>query len=221
MVQLSPGARIVTSVRDSSATAALLCAAAYECDLRLVTAVLDAGVNPDEYAKSTTVSGYTALTAAAGFAPKACDIIDVLLQRGASINLPNHYGRTPLMSAVISGNAATCDRLLQHGAALDVQHKNGMTALDYARKAVTESRTDEDAATATRVLETLLSWQARCRLRRFARHVRVHHVLAQRWRDMLLCLFHEVHFRPDGLGAAACRENFEAVSRIQAEVEAQ
>ena len=149
------------------------------------------------------------------------------------------------MSAVIGGNSATCDFLcvtpapsfepctsslglpcarlidvtlfdrLRHGASIELQHKNGMTALDYASKAVTESRSAEDNATSTAVLRTLLRWRARRRLQQVARHVRVQW-MAQAWRQMLLHAFHEVHFRPGGLGADACRKNFEILAQRQA-----
>ena len=49
-------------------TAANLCTAAYRCDLPLLMTLLEAGADPNAYAKCSAVNGYTALTAACGFA---------------------------------------------------------------------------------------------------------------------------------------------------------
>ena len=206
------------SIRDSSSTAIDLCMAAYQMDTRLVTDLLDAGADPNALAKSSTVHGYTALTAACGFAANPSDIIDILLRRGACIDMPNHYGRTPLISAVINGNAATCDHLCERGAALELRHKNGMTAIDYARKAVTESRSTEDRTHSHVVLQTLLRRRACRRWSLVARHVLAHHIIASHWRALLLVIYDEVHFRPGGLGEIACSENFEATGRLLEEV---
>ncbi|EOD34891.1 hypothetical protein EMIHUDRAFT_228194 [Emiliania huxleyi CCMP1516] len=192
-------------------TAANLCTAAYRCDLPLLMTLLEAGADPNAYAKCSAVNGYTALTAACGFAKDSTVVramIDHLLNCGASIDHPNHYGRTPLMSAVINSNAATCDILLQRGALLDLRHKNGMTAVAYGLKAVNESRSDEERVSSRAVARTLLYWRARRRWQKCARYVRIHLLVAQRWRRMLLALFRDVHYRPGGLGEATCRARF-------------
>lgn len=163
-------------------------------------------------ASTGNTAGYTPLTAASGFCT-SLELIDVLLQHGADIDQINHYGRTPLMCAVINGSPEVTAHLLRRGAKHDIQHKNGMHAADYARKAIAESRTESERTEALAVDYALRVGRARQRLGMLARHVRIE-LIACCWKAQLLLLFDEVHYRPSGLGARACREHFEACVEV-------
>lgn len=64
--------------------------------------------------------------------------IDVLLENGADVNVQDESwlktGRTPLMYAVLRGDAALVQALLARGARKDLKNKDGDTALALAKK---------------------------------------------------------------------------------------
>ncbi len=64
--------------------------------------------------------------------------IHILLENGADVNAQDESwlktGRTPLMYAVMQGNAALVQTLLGKGARLDLKNKDGDTALSLAKK---------------------------------------------------------------------------------------
>ncbi|MBA4417418.1 MAG: hypothetical protein C0392_05870 [Syntrophus sp. (in: bacteria)] len=64
--------------------------------------------------------------------------IDVLLEKGAEVNVQDESwmktGRTPLMYAVLQGDAVLVQTLLSKGARLDLKNKDGDTALSLAKK---------------------------------------------------------------------------------------
>ena len=197
-----PGCKARQAVAD-------LCVASYEGDVDRVRALLDAGVEVDSVASAGNVRGYTALTAACGFSMDTAATA-LLLEAGATANLPNHYGRSPLMCAVINSNAAATALLLASGAALDQRHKNSMTALGYARLAVAESA--DDTRTAALATESvLLRWRARQRFDALARLTRVIGI-CRRFEAELLLLFADVKYRPEGRGALESRKEFEALA---------
>jgi len=185
---------------------AMLCVSAYEGDLAEARRFLSAGTPVDALAGDGHVRGYTALTATCGFS-ESTEMVDLLLEHGACIDKVNHYGRSPLMCAVINGSSKMSQHLSERGAALDLRHKNGMTALDYARKAVAESRGEHQRADATAVEATLLRQRARRRLRLLARHARIL-MLTRHCREALVLLFHHVHYRPGGAGAHAAHDDW-------------
>ena len=117
-----------------------LCVASYSDDEQTVAHLLRSGCPPDGMASFGNVHGYTALTASCGFS-RGIAVASLLVEHGASVNLTNSYGRTPLMCSVINSNAAAAELLLEWGACLEQRHKNQMTALDYATLAVAESAT--------------------------------------------------------------------------------
>lgn len=64
---------------------------------------------------------------------KHLNIVKLLFERGADINYQSDdRGYTPLMDAVQQGDAQLMDFLLLHGAKLDLQSKDGQTALVLA-----------------------------------------------------------------------------------------
>ncbi len=61
------------------------------------------------------------------------ELVDLLLDKGASVNAVSHdRGNSPLMEAALRGDSETVDKLLEAGADLDFQSKNGQTALMLA-----------------------------------------------------------------------------------------
>ena len=190
-----------------------LCVACYQGDMHEVHRLLGLGAAVDGTARSGHVRGYTPLTVACGFTSTA-EVAAVLLQGGASSNLANHYGRTPLMAAVINSNAAAAKLLLAHGAALEQRHKNGMTAIDYARLAVAESANTAGQDAALETAAVLVRWRARRRLRALARHARIA-AIARCFERHLLVALDEVLYRPGGRGAQRSRDSFEALAAAQ------
>ena len=81
----------------------------------------------------TDPSGSTALHYAV-LAPYV-EAVELLLQRGASINARNQTGSTPLLLATIKAHHALVVRLLQAGAAPDLADRDGHTPLMVASRA--------------------------------------------------------------------------------------
>jgi len=74
--------------------------------------------------------GRTALHRAAD--DGAGDAIEILLSKGAAVNVADHYGVTPLMLACASEQPRTCSRLLQAKANVGAVDRAGNSALVYA-----------------------------------------------------------------------------------------
>ena len=68
------------------------------------------------------------------------DIVRLLLEAGATVNLRDYQGDTALHKAVRSGNSDAIPILLQFGADPDLRNKDGKTPLDlddgYLREAL-------------------------------------------------------------------------------------
>jgi ankyrin repeat protein len=64
------------------------------------------------------------------------DLAQLLIARGADVNRTDKIGFTPLLYAasIDFGDSAMIDLLLKSGARADVRTKEGLTALDLARK---------------------------------------------------------------------------------------
>ena len=60
--------------------------------------------------------------------------LDHLLAEGAAVNAPDATGKTPLMLAVINGHVAAVRRLLLAGANPALTDREGLTALQHARR---------------------------------------------------------------------------------------
>jgi ankyrin repeat protein len=54
-----------------------------------------------------------------------------MLAAGADLNAPNDDGETPLMRAVMMGDAELVEALVKAGANVNAADKSGKTALDY------------------------------------------------------------------------------------------
>lgn len=103
--------------------------------VKIVSFLLQAGADPN----LTYTMDYS-LALAAGWPKdsKGLELVDVLVQAGAQLNVKSQFGNTPLMAAVSSGNHDTAQYLLSHGA--DVQEANNRrdTALHIALSSATE-----------------------------------------------------------------------------------
>lgn len=78
-------------------------------------------------------NGMTALMQACRFG--RADIVNILLQAGADINLTNHDGNNALWLACFSGDTATIEVLLEGGVDINKQNVTGATSLIYAASA--------------------------------------------------------------------------------------
>jgi len=95
-----------------------------------VRALLDAGAKVDE----TDSDGITILSWAA--IANRVDMARLLIERGADVNHVDKKGMTPLLYAasIDFGDAAMIDLLLKSGARRSARTKEGLTALELARK---------------------------------------------------------------------------------------
>ena len=95
-----------------------------------VRALLDAGAKVDE----ADDDGITVLSWAA--IANRVDMARLLIERGADVNHVDKKGMTPLLYAasIDFGDSAMVDLLLKSGARDDARTKEGLTALDLARK---------------------------------------------------------------------------------------
>lgn len=85
--------------------------AAWSGDVPTVRLLLEAGADPTALSRQ---GEWSALHTAAGMGH--LEVIDLLLEAGVPVDLPNRDGRTPLESARMSGNDAAIEHLLEKGA---------------------------------------------------------------------------------------------------------
>ena len=97
---------------------------------KTMTALLDAGMSANE----TDPDGISLLSWAA--ISNRLEMARLLIQRGADVNHLDKNGMTPLLYAasIDFGDTAMIDLLLKSGAKPDARTKEGLTALDLARK---------------------------------------------------------------------------------------
>ena len=99
-------------------------------NLAVARKLLDMGVLADEPERS----GITLLDRAV--LGNQVEMAQLLIARGADVNRADRIGFTPLLYAasIDFGDSAMIDLLLKSGARADVRTKDGLTALDLARK---------------------------------------------------------------------------------------
>lgn len=125
------------------------------------------------------------------------ETMELLLQRGANVDLQQNVGLHALMIAAGNGRTDCVRRLLRAGASLDLRGIGGRTPLQYAE--------DEDRHECVRILRAAAGWR---RLRRLAR------LLGR------ICLFLPLwhldvcakHYKPGGRGSALAAEEFRAAA---------
>ena len=99
--------------------------AAGGCSAPTVGVLLAAGLNPDG-----APGGQAPLMAAAG--ESCADVVALLLDKGANINVADGDGWTPLIKATAAGSTDVVRVLLQRGADMDVADRLERTAWMYA-----------------------------------------------------------------------------------------
>ncbi len=62
----------------------------------------------------------------------AIDVVKLLVQSGAEINVPNLDGDTPLLNALKNKSLVTAKYLLKNGADFNAENNNGVTPINYA-----------------------------------------------------------------------------------------
>ena len=133
--------------------ARMLIEAVKEGDAKMVANILDNMDDTDiinfDFAEPDGMSNFTMLMAACRY--DQIEVVELLLSRGASVNLQDSSGHTPLMWAVSSGNPKIVRRLLKAGASTRVREHMGTTALSLAE------RTDKQCAAAIREHEAVKS----------------------------------------------------------------
>ena len=108
-----------------------LCQAAYLGRTTIVRLLLDAGAAADEESATARALGAAALGG-------QVEAADILVKRGASLDLPDEVGLTPLMHAARVGQLAVVRYLVESGADVDQcdrpssRYEQPQSALDYA-----------------------------------------------------------------------------------------
>lgn len=93
-------------------------------DKNMVNAFLETGMSVDALRPS---DGWSPLIAASFY--KKTEIVKLLLEKNATVNLQDKYGKTALMQATAMGAQDIVTMLLQYGANPNLQDRNGRTAL--------------------------------------------------------------------------------------------
>ncbi|CRK21078.1 hypothetical protein BN1723_017896 [Verticillium longisporum] len=96
-------------------------------DLAVAQLLLDRGADPDAYLSEDPPT-------ALHLASELCDVemMRMLLERRAKVDLRDFNGATPLFRVVAAGNIEAAKLLLQHGASIRVWASGGFSALDLA-----------------------------------------------------------------------------------------
>ena len=98
-------------------------------DINAVSSLVKCGANVDLQGKA----GHTALHhAVLGPQASICEILSCLIKKGADVNAHTFHNATPLMLASHDGHVNAVTFLIKHGADVDLQDKDGDTALHYA-----------------------------------------------------------------------------------------
>jgi ankyrin repeat protein len=138
--------------------------AALSGDTAAMRLLLTHGADPN----MATPAGTTPLMAAAGVnwvvaqtyteSPQALiDAVALCLELGADVNATNSMGLTALLGAANRGSNDIIELLVRHGARLDVQDKEGRTALRWAEGVFLAAVGAERKPNTIALLETLLA----------------------------------------------------------------
>jgi ankyrin repeat protein len=92
-------------------------------DLRFLTAMLDGGLSVNQKSKG----GEPLLYTAAGPHGRTFGHVQLLVERGADVNLPRSNEETPLFSAIFMMEPERARYLVEHGADVNVSSVDGVT----------------------------------------------------------------------------------------------
>nr|MBX2886412.1 ankyrin repeat domain-containing protein [Granulosicoccus sp.] len=70
----------------------------------------------------------------AGFVANRPELMKFLIERGADVNVANINGDTALIDAAYFGRNENLELLLENGAKPEMKNKQGLTAMDVAKK---------------------------------------------------------------------------------------
>ena len=109
-----------------------LMAAVLKCDLDILKFLL---TKPNEIENINTKATYNDLSAIAFLAEysNCYEIMQLLIDNGADINIQDNNGYTPLMLACLKNNVETVRILLYKGAKTDIKNKSGDNAVQVSR----------------------------------------------------------------------------------------
>jgi ankyrin repeat protein len=124
----SPRDLVVSPDDDGTPDGKALCLAVRADNYEKVVVMLDAGVDPDWQSPDTKTS---ALHVCAKHGHT--DVCDLLLERGASVNVQNKAGWTPMHYAASSGFFEMVEMLRSYGAHADILNKMQQSPVDLAR----------------------------------------------------------------------------------------
>ncbi len=113
-----------------------LAIAAGSADIEIIRALLSAGADPDGLVDSESGLWRAALG-------NRRDIVDLFLENGATIDLPNSNGETPLIVAAQVSHYELSTHLLERGASPFSHDSTGKTAEFWASRKVLQPGTEE------------------------------------------------------------------------------
>jgi ankyrin repeat protein len=117
---------VPVDIRDEKSGATAMMAAAGGGKIDTVRLLLDRGANPN----ARSFADWSALMYAAAFGATHFPVTALLVERGAEVNAQNNLGNAPLqLVAHNSGDTDTVIFLLDKGAKIDAQARDGWTAL--------------------------------------------------------------------------------------------
>lgn len=105
--------------------------AALAGDVKTIEKYIDKGIDVNAPHPDPDALGITALVA--GAASEYYDVVEILLENGADVNLPDSRGYTALAVAAMVGEMEIVKLLLEYKADATIKNNEGMTALDLAK----------------------------------------------------------------------------------------
>ena len=124
LVSVGAGVRVTNGERHTCLHAAA--EAGHTEIVRYLVSLPDVDVNQE------TVDSYTALHRAVMHVER--DVVQVLIDAGADIDIQNNEGRSPLLSACVEGTFDTVKMLVRAGAEVRATDDEGVTCLHYAAR---------------------------------------------------------------------------------------
>jgi ankyrin repeat protein len=104
----------------------------------MVRLLLEAHADPNAVLSTTSTSGETPLIWASGMGTHAAEVVELLLDHGAKVNVADH-GQTPLLHAIRFGRIDVVRMLIEHGADVNFLDKQGAPPLAYLKSPLNET----------------------------------------------------------------------------------
>lgn len=123
--------------------------AVYDGDIDKVKDLLDKGVSPNQTNECDPILTFAS-------ASGEVEIVKLLLDRGADINIRDLEGVTPLIFAAAMGSLECVKILIQRGADINAQDEKGYTALIVAAEGTAIEDTQKGKAVSFQIVKILL-----------------------------------------------------------------